>query len=210
MSTQEPLDCFALKIRTAQGFWLGVGGICRASTAPYWTARMAALQNLYCRTGDIFQVDYDLAESLERLSEGSLVVVGATLWAAGLELPEGVRTGGVIGSPRLPIASAAGTAEELPEGFFESALPGGPGLVARAPKAAVESALCHIQAVGAQKAALQRVLASQGIVDGLVVFDGTGRDAPGCLLACTQGCCQWVSVKGCNGQESENAKERHG
>ena len=197
--------CFALQLQTSQGYPLAAGGICRAPTAAMWEEKLASLAHLYLPQTDIYQIDYGLAKALERLGSESLVAVGATLWAKDRIFPAGVRTGGVIGRPGSSIASAAADCEELPDGFAEYALPGGPGLVAQGPKDVVEQALEQILAEashGLGEAALLRILRAKGLETGLLVFDGTGQGAPGCLLAFAAGQSRWVSLKGDQDEES--------
>lgn len=186
---RRPLECFAFQVKTEQGDAMGIGGICHASTAQYWMEQLRALQKLHVRRSGIVQVDLDLAEAMAALSDETLVVAGITLFAKGLELPDGVRTGGVIGCPNGAIQSADSTGEELPEGFSQCAVPGGPGLAAQAPKETVERALRHIRADCAADLPVDEVmgaLRSFGIRTGLLVYDGTGRQAPGYLLAFTE------------------------
>ena len=133
-----PLECFAFQLKTKQGDSIGVGGLCHAPKAQYWVERLQVLQNLRVHNSNIVQVDMDLADALTALSNESLVVAGITLFAKNLELPDGIRTGGVIGSPNCPSYSADSTVEDLPEGFVQCAMPGGPGLAAQASKAVVE------------------------------------------------------------------------
>lgn len=193
-----PLECFALQLKTEQGDSMGIGGICHAPRAPYWVKRLRALQDLRVRRSSIVQVDLDLADALAALSDESLVVAGITLFAKGLELPDNVRTGGVIGCPNRPISSADSAGEELPEGFAQYAVPGGPGLAAQASKETVEKALRRIQAdcaAGPREAEVIGALRSAGIRTGLLVYDGTGRQAPGYLLACTEDQVHHVRLK---------------
>lgn len=193
-----PLECFAFQLKTKQGDSIGVGGLCYAPKAQYWVERLQVLQNLRVHNSNIVQVDMDLADALTALSNESLVVAGITLFAKNLELPDGIRTGGVIGSPNCPSYSADSTVEDLPEGFVQCAMPGGPGLAAQASKAVVEKALHHIQSdfsVSSQESELLSILRSNGIQTGLLVYDGTGKQAPGCLLAFTENQSHFVRLK---------------
>lgn len=190
--------CFALELLTEQGYSLGVGGICHPAKADYWSKVLTNLKSLHVHQSDIFQIDYALAQTLESLSEDSLIVVGATLCVEGLDLPADVRTGGVIGCPRCPIVSANADCEDLPEGFAQCAVPGGPGLVAQASKAAVERALHQIQVTcttNLHETKILNILHSAGIYTGLLVFDGTGESAPGYLLVFTDNHFHCVSLK---------------
>lgn len=193
-----PLECFAFQLKTKQGDSIGVGGLCHAPKAQYWVERLQVLQNLRVHNSNIVQVDMDLADALTTLSNESLVVAGITLFAKNLELPDGIRTGGVIGSPNCPSCSADSTVENLPEGFVQCAMPGGPGLAAQASKEAVEKALYYIQSdfdVSLTENEMLGILRSFGIRTGLLVYDGTGKQAPGYLLAFTENQAHYVRLK---------------
>lgn len=144
----QSLDCFALQLKTKQGNLLGVGGICYEDQVEYWKERLLVLLELQVNASDIVQIDRKLAEALTSLADESLLLAGITFRVKDLELPDGVRTGGVIGCPKEPAQSADGEAEELPEGFAQYAMPGGPGLAALAPKEVVEKTLKKLSAVG--------------------------------------------------------------
>lgn len=193
-----PLECFAFQLKTKQGDSMGVGGLCHAPKAQYWVERLQVLQNLRVHNSNIVQVDMDLADALTALSNESLVVAGITLFAKNLELPDGIRTGGVIGSPNCPSYSADSTVENLPEGFVLCAMPGGPGLAARASKEAVEKALYYIQPdfdVSLTEKEMLGILRSFGIRTGLLVYDGTGKQTLGSLLAFTENQAHYVRLK---------------
>lgn len=193
-----PLECFAFQLKTKQGDSMGIGGLCRASKVHYWVKRLQVLQNLCVHNSDIVQVDRDLADALTALSDESLVVAGITLFAKNLELPDDIRTGGIIGCPNRSHSSADSTVEDLPEGFVQCAVPGGPGLAAQAPKETVEKALHYIQSdftVSLPESKLLSILRSTGIQTGLLVYDGTGKQAPGCLLAFTENQSHYVRLK---------------
>ena len=75
---------------------------------------------------------------------------------------------------------------------------GGAGIAAQASKAVVEKALHHIQSdfsVSSQESELLSILRSNGIQTGLLVYDGTGKQAPGCLLAFTENQSHFVRLK---------------
>ena len=193
-----PLECFAFQLKTKQGDSMGVGGLCHAPKAQYWVERLQVLQNLRVHNANIVQVDMDGADALTALSNESLVVAGITLFAKNLELPDGIRTGGVIGSPNCPSYSADSTVENLPEGFVLCAMPGGPGLAARASKEAVEKALYYIQPdfdVSLTEKEMLGILRSFGIRTGLLVYDGTGKQTLGSLLAFTENQAHYVRLK---------------
>ena len=193
--------CFARRLRTPQGYLLGVGGLCLAGSEAACQEAMGALAELKLADQGIYEVDYALARAIQAHAPLELHIAGATL-ATGADLPDGVRTGGVLGSPREEIASAEEALEPLPEGLFQCAIPGGPGIVAQAPKEAVTQALEGLRQLGSPSCrGVLGILEQASIPTALVVFDGTGSGAHGCLLALAEGQAAWVDLEQPEGQE---------
>lgn len=179
---------------TGQGYPLVAGGICEPGTAAYWKERFSALAALRVE-GDLHSVDYAMAQALRHLAEDSLAIAGCAL-DTGQPLPPGTRTGGVLGSPRLPAASAEDTCDALPDGFSLHATAGGPGLAALAGQEDVTRAIAAVQALGAGASvtAIRDCLLSLGLETFLFVADGTGPDARGCVIAASPGGAATVSL----------------
>ena len=159
---------FAVKIVTRQGYRLAAGGICLAGFSTAWEHTFNALADLVIEEHTLLGIDDCLARALTALGDETLILAGASLNAG--DLPEG-RTGGVLGSPRETIQSADGSCDDLPDGFSLWAAPGGPGLAAR----------------GTEEQMLYRKLLENGLDTGLLVLDGTGRDAHGFFMAFANG-----------------------
>lgn len=188
-------DCFAVGVRTCQGHLLGVGGLCLPGRADYWKEQMAALRNLRIDTHDIYEIDCELAAAISERSDKTLLIAGATL-NTGDQFPAGIRTGGVLGDPNSTPLSANGTVECLHSGFYQCAKPGGPGVVVRS---TAESAAVLLKKVCAlkdkpAKAAFLRLMDDFAGCAGMLVFDGTGEDAHGWLLAYGNGHCEYVDL----------------
>ena len=189
-------SCFARRLVTAQGYRLGVGGLCPAGRAADCAAALAPLAALELSgREDIYQVDYLLARAIQTHAPQELAVAGATL-ATGQRLPQGARTGGVVGSPREEIASAGEALEQLPQGFCQCAIPGGPGLVAQAAPEAVAQALEELRRLKPpSRREVLAILARAAIPTALVVYDGTGSGAHGFLLALAAGRAESVELE---------------
>ena len=183
--------CFAVSLRTRQGCPLAVGGLCLPERTEDWRRRVAELEALGVTSQDLYEIDYALAQAIGAISDETLLLAGASI-DSGARLPAGARTGGVLGRPRDEIASADGQVEQLPDGFFQWALPGGPGLAAAAPAEAVMAALEALRVLEGppEEAAVRGILQEQGISAGVVVFDGTG--GRGFLLALSGEHCESV------------------
>lgn len=174
-------DCFAVILKTSDGP-LAAGGICMKGCRDYWIDRMSALSRLQAKSHDIYEIDACLAAEIAKLSDSTLLIAGAT-WKLDIQLPYEVRTGGVLGSPASDIVSADGAAESLPEGFSMRALPGGPGLAARAPEEVTWRVLQAVIDMGAHDdTAIMEIMKEAGIREGMLIFDGTGYRAQGYIL----------------------------
>lgn len=214
-------ESFAVELATRQGYPLAAGGICRRGTAVFWKERFCALASIRL-AGDAYSIDYTLARALRDLADDSLPVAGCSVKAAGLVLPPGVRTGGVLGCPWRPPASAENGSERLPGGFSLHADAGGPGLAALAEPEETERAFLAARALGDRVpvTAIAECLFSHGLVTFLFVADGTGPagvgpgkispgkigpgkigtgkigpDARGCVIAANQGAVAAITLE---------------
>ncbi len=167
---------------------MAVGGICLPGTAAYWEERLRELASLRVSGGDIYKVDDILARAIRNIADESLLIAGCSLDArVGLTLGES--TGGVLGCPRNAISSAPGSCEILPEGFSMYTSAGGPGLAALADTVTTERAAIAVQALGnvASGEAILDCLRIAGIDTFLLVSDGSGPEAYGCLAVAIPG-----------------------
>lgn len=179
---------FAVKIVTRQGYRLAAGGICLAGFSTAWEHTFNALADLVIEEHTLLGIDDCLARALTALGDETLILAGASLNAG--DLPEG-RTGGVLGSPRETIQSADGSCDDLPDGFSLWAAPGGPGLAARGTEEQIRRFLEGTNLLGGVRRRgpqlLYRKLLENGLDTGLLVLDGTGRDAHGFFMAFANG-----------------------
>lgn len=178
-------ESVALQMITNEGYALAVGCICMRGTSGFWAERFQILKKLKVAKDDIYNIDYVIARALQIISNESLLLAGCTLDTGSALAPE-ESTGGVLGCPRNDICSATGEREVLPDGFSMYSAPGGPGLVAQADPIIVEHTARAIQMFGRDRADSRRILEllnSAGIDTCLLVCDGTGSQAQGCLAA---------------------------
>ncbi len=178
-------ECFAVKMITKQGYPLAVGGICTAGYAAVWRSRFQVLCELLICDHSLFGIDQTLAEALQKLSDNTLILVGASV-DTGDVFGETGRTGGVLGNPTEEIRSAEGNCDALENGFHLWAESGGPGLVADAEEEVIRRALMQIQSLENRLRTpqhMEQVLRSYGLRTGLLAFDGTGKHAQGLIMA---------------------------
>lgn len=184
-SLYKVYESVAVKMITDQGYALAVGCICLPGTSGFWAERFQILKKLKIAKDDIYIIDYVLARALKIISNESLLLAGCTL-DTGAALSPKESTGGVLGCPQNDICSAAGESEILPDGFSMYSAPGGPGLAAQADPITVEGTAKAIQMLGRDRADGRKILEllkSAGIDTCLLVCDGTGSQAQGCLAA---------------------------
>jgi hypothetical protein len=185
---KRELESVAIKLMTEEGFPMAVGGICLPGTANYWEERLRELASLRVSGGDIYKVDDTLARAIRNIADETLLIAGCSLDArVGLTLGES--TGGVLGCPRDTISSAPDSCEMLPEGFSMYTVAGGPGLAALADTATTERAAMAVQALGsvASGEAILDCIRIAGIDTFLLVSDGSGPEAHGCLAVASPG-----------------------
>lgn len=180
----QVFESVAVKVITGEGFPMAVGGICLPGTGTYWAERFRRLASLCISDMDIYSIDYALARAIQGIAGESLLIAGCSL-NAGIELTHGESTGGVLGCPREAICSAPGACESLPKGFSMYTAAGGPGLAALADQATTERAAMAVRTLeGAWTGRkIMDCMCNAGIDTYLLVFDGTGLGAHGCVAA---------------------------
>lgn len=172
-----------LQLKTLEGCALAVGGICLPGTKEHWAQKLKQLQSLQFDGCDIYKTDVVIAEAIKTLSDQTLLVAGCTI-DIGMELPDGVSTGGVLGSPLEGISSASEEAEFMPGGFSLYTVPGGPGIAAQASPEAVRRMGISLQKLEKRvpEKVLMQLLQDSGFEAGIVVYDGTGPGVCGRLI----------------------------
>jgi len=193
----QALESVAVKLVTREGLLLAIGGICLPGTSTYWGERFLQLTSLRITVGDIYTIDNTLARAIQNIADESLLIAGCSL-DAGVELAQGERTGGVLGCPRQVICSAFDACEILPEGFSMYTAAGGPGLAALADLTTTERVAMALRSLGtaASGKAILDCIHKAGIDTFLLVWDGSGSDAYGCLAAASPEKSTVVFLKG--------------
>jgi hypothetical protein len=184
------MESVAIKLVTAQGFPMAVGGICVQGTGAYWAERFLQLASLHIPAGDIHAIDYALARAIQHIANESLLIAGCSLDVGSkFGLRSGESTGGVLGCPRDEICSSPVACETLPEGFSLYTAAGGPGLAALADPATTERAVMAVKELGkgAPGQAIMECIRQAGIEVFLFINDGSGSDPDGCLAAASPG-----------------------
>lgn len=178
-------ESFVVKLVTRQGYPLAAGGICLPGFAKRWRRRFELLTELRVGDHSLYGIDFALARALAELGNESLVLAGATVDTKDVfEAPE--RTGGVLGSPSEKIRSANGSCESLLEGFHLWAVPGGPGLAASGSEETLQGFAERTGLFENRQVApshIYRELKEAGLETGMLVYDGTGQNAHGFLMA---------------------------
>ncbi len=178
-------DIFALKLITSQGYPLAIGGICRGTPGELWEKRFKKITSLHLPYKDIYGVDLAIAKAIQEIGScQSLLIAGCSL-DVGASIAKGNSTGGVIGCPWQPIASSQGDCEILPCGFSLYTEPGGPGFAALADPAKTKDTVIAIKNLGcfASNEEIINCINFKGINTYLLVFDGSGSDTQGRLIA---------------------------
>lgn len=175
----------AVRLVTRQGYPLAAGGICLAGCGGIWRRRFARLSELSIEDHSLYGIDYALAAALEELGDETLVLAGAAV-DTGDKFEEWERTGGVLGSPLEKIRSVAGSCDKLPGEFHLWAAPGGPGLAINGGEDCLRRVLERtglLENGPAEPLQVYQTLKEEGIETGMLVLDGTGRNAHGLLMA---------------------------
>ena len=131
---------------------------------------------------DPYDIDHRFAEFATRVCPDWICALGMSFRVPGAMGP----AGGIIGSPRQVISSAAGTAEDLGNGLSVAALPGGPGVVIQgtpAQAARVSAAFSSAENGSTFAAKLTPRLRAERIELAIAVCDGSGPGMQGCALA---------------------------
>lgn len=130
-------------------------------------------------------LDGFLAEELSSLSPAGVIALGASLCPGFAPVPAAWQTaacGGVLGSPSLPPAPAAGLAEELEGGLSLFSLPGGPGCIASCSPCQLEEMALPLGRLPDKRSRLDFLRQSlAGLEAFLILDDGLGPDSTGCL-----------------------------
>lgn len=180
---------FAIKLVTKQGYQLAAGGICLAGFSAVWQHKFEVLADIFIEEHTLLGIDYCLAKALSAIGDQTLLLAGASL-DTGDVLEALERTGGVLGSPEEAIQSADGSCDELPDGFSLWAIPGGPGLAAHGTEEHIKCFFKDTDLLGSDQwepARIYQKLLENGLDTGLLVLDGTGRDAHGLCMAFANG-----------------------
>jgi len=178
------MDCFAVKMTLPGNNTLSVGGLCESGDAERITARCRTLEGFRCMEDDLIGIDQALAAALEDFADDGVSVMGATLFCRrqnAVFAANGWRTGGVIGVPGASSEDAAGALEQLPNGLYLYAAPGGPGFAAAAGRKDAETLVGLAQA--GEPEPLLKALKACAPSGYLCVFDGMGPSAAGLLAA---------------------------
>lgn len=183
------LESVAVRLTTAQGWALAVGGICRAGWGEEWKTRFSALASLSVTAADLYGLDWQLARALCQLADETLLAAGASLRRPGLILPPGQSTGGVLGDPAQSPASSPDGAERLAGGLCLVTAPGGPGLCAPEAPARLRRAAARVRALPPDASAgeLAAPLLAAELKCALLVLDGTGPGVRGGVVAVSGG-----------------------
>jgi hypothetical protein len=120
------LEGFLFSIKTCQGYPVALCGFCDQGTAGLQKERLRELSSLrYPESPDLYQVDALLAAKIKALALPSLRLAGASIRIPGIP----AATGGILGDPHAKADSAGGKVENMGNGFWQLAFPGGPGAV---------------------------------------------------------------------------------
>jgi len=194
----EPLGCVAVSVVTWEGVSLAVGGICLFKAEYHWAKRFYTLSDLSIPDCDIFTMDYTVAKTLQSLADESLLLVGCS-FNVRRDLPLGVSTGGVLGSPHVDIKSAQNSIERLPQGFSLYTLTGGPGLAALADFRTTKKMVQAVNLLNPD-ASIRNIfecLTAFGVETYIYVSDGTGTRTNGSLIVSSPGKSYILSNCGC-------------
>ena len=188
---------FLWQLQTAEGSLLLIGGICDETLLPALEQRRRQLLTVsFAKIHDAYDLDAHLSRYLEALGT-DITVLGASVFVPGTFSRSAFsRSGGIIGSPKQPHASASSTAkfEELQDGFFLWTQPGGPGVAFRAERPKAEQIIRMIEEnhnapIPQQADQIQTLLNNHRIAPYLIVCDGSGSEGH-CWMAVSDGASQ--------------------
>jgi hypothetical protein len=180
----DSVESVALKLVTAEGYPMAVGGLCLLGTGERWKKSFLTLASLRLHGENPYTIDYIVAKALHTIADDSLLIAGCSV-RVDVDLPWGERTGGVLGYPGDRICSAANTCETLPGGFSMYTTAGGPGLAALADPITTENVATALKTSEHTMSGkmILNYLCAFGIEIFLLVCDGSGPDARACLAA---------------------------
>lgn len=175
------LTPFAVEISLPGQGRMAVGGLCDSAARRTVQALCRALTPPCLPGQDPLGIDRALAALLDTFPSEGIYAAGASAAIPARQTADFWRSGGVIGLPGSSHQDAGGALEELENGLYLYAAPGGPGFAVSAPWShAQRLAELAGRQPGRELLPALRALAPEGY---LLICDGTGMGAQGLLAA---------------------------
>ena len=180
------LTTFVCQGIAADGSPFVAGGFCRCDGgAAASTLRRALGRFRPGPVADAFDVDLRVAQVAAEACPPGITILGVSIAIAGAPGP----SGGIIGDPQSPPASAHRPAEDMGGGFAVAARPGGPGIAVFGPRRLAKQLL---DAIGPDSSSdtpadLCETARRHGAPLALAVTDGTGTPEPGAVAVLQHG-----------------------
>lgn len=176
-------ESFSILVQTVEGYPMAAGGLCTKGYADFWKERFSLLSNLVFYNSDIFLLDYIIADSIKTLASPSLLAAGCSVKARSLR-KSNMTSGGVIGLIQEDISSAEDTIYTVDSRFTVGNFSGGPGFVLFGSESAPTVKKDEVTPVFSEDddICMLESLSELGAECGIVVSDGSGASAKGCLF----------------------------
>lgn len=147
------------------------------------------LYNIFCRIYETIIPDDSNAREIDKIiatrfcDNAELIhIIGCTIRIQGCL----VKTGGVLGNPKLTTNSADGKLDQIGKGWLLITFPGGPGIALKTDSLYVCNKIEELIQEGYKEERLLNKISDMtykaGVKSLLALTDGTGIDAKGCAL----------------------------
>ena len=177
----KTFGAFGRTVKTRQGFFISVGGLCRVGEERLWQERCTALKKLYLEDLELYDADYMLAMAARDLFDRTVPLVGLSLFMPSWKYGA---TGGVLGNPHAVIRSSEEGFERLPCGMLLFSRPCGPGYATDLNED--KASLFHTDFLKLQlperKEKFFDLIEAAGAHHAVAVWDGSGSSTAGAVL----------------------------
>ena len=181
-----PCSGFVVQLLTRCKTPLIAGGLCEVGYEAQSRRDLQSLTEIeFDESDSIYDIDYNLAKAVRESCGKYVWAVGVSAVYAvhGGNATNAIRTGGIIGSPHMEIASANKQVEHIGNGLIMRAFPGGPGCIAMCDDTNILASFDASAYKQTEKAeALASHLREQNVETFFIVTDGTGQGATGMFI----------------------------
>jgi len=180
---------FTYKGVAKQGYPIIGAGICNNNRVAAVSMNFKSINGIDMKINDLknpYLIDKVLYEGIKGTCSQDVMAIGASIY-----VPKVLkRTGGIIGNPLLEVDSASGFGENIGNGLSVAAHQGGPGIIIKGDCHLAEKIIMTVKPEknwNLTKDILINELKKNAVDIAIIVWDGSGWEAAGCVLAYEKG-----------------------